>query len=86
MDSCKTCGLGNRETGKPADNKACDMCLNNPTKQKYEEIKRMAWELLLSTSYHDKDKKTFELGSPETAWAVAEQFYDYVKEKENENE
>ena len=54
--------------------------------KRYKEIKRMAWEIILSAGYNtDNDSDMPHVRrfiSSRTAWNKAERFYDYAKEKE----
>jgi hypothetical protein len=53
------------------------------TKLKYEEIKRMAWELFKDNLlFHFKEHRI----TREEAFNVAEEFYNFAKEKEQEEQ
>lgn len=55
-------------------------------KQKFEEVKKMAWEVILQTVICiDEKKGKYNCSGCEPAWKIAEDFYDYAKQKEEPN-
>lgn len=52
--------------------------------QKHEEIKKKAWEAMLITCTYHKRKKTWSFAGNKQAWELAERFYNFAKEKEQE--
>jgi hypothetical protein len=56
------------------------------TPTKFEEIKRMAWEIYLQTITYCADCEIYFYGEIKDAWEAAEEFHDFAKQKEKETE
>ena len=71
-----------------------DLAKKREKKQKHEEIKRMAWEMLRGCSERelsmcmldDKDNTDINTEIIRGCWKIAEEFYNFAKEKEGADE
>lgn len=55
-------------------------------KQKFEEIKSMAFKIYTRTYFYDRDKDKFCRGLIADCWEDAEKIYNFAKARENNEE